>query len=199
LRALADEHGLLLIFDEIQTGVGRTGTLFAYEQMGLAPDIMGIAKGIGGGFPMGACLATEPAAAALTAGTHGSTFGGNPLAMAVGNAVLDEVLAPGFLDEVKRKAGLLRQRLAAVADAHPDIVEQVRGMGLMLGVRIRDGVPLGDVVAAARENRLLTVPAGDNTMRLLPPLTCTDEEIGEAARRLDAACTALEQPARASA
>ena len=200
LRALADEHDLLLIFDEIQTGVGRTGTLFAYEQVGVAPDIMGIAKGIGGGFPMGAVLATEAAAAALTAGSHGSTFGGNPLAMAVGNAVLDEVLAPGFLDEVKRKAGLLRQRLAEVADAHSDVVAEVRGLGLMLGVRIRDGVALNDVVAAARDNRLLTVPAGDNTVRLLPPLTCTDEEIGEAARRLDAACAALEVPAaRASA
>jgi acetylornithine/N-succinyldiaminopimelate aminotransferase len=200
LRALADEHGLLLIFDEIQTGVGRTGTLFAYEQVGVAPDIMGVAKGIGGGFPMGAVLATEAAAAALTAGTHGSTFGGNPLAMAVGNAVLDEVLAPGFLDDVKHKAGLLRQRLAAVADGHPDIVAEVRGLGLMLGVRIRDGVAVGDVVSAARENRLLTVPAGDNTMRLLPPLNCTDEEIGEAAGRLDAACASLEtRAARASA
>jgi acetylornithine/N-succinyldiaminopimelate aminotransferase len=120
--------------------------------------------------------------------------------MAVGNAVLDEVLAPGFLDEVKRKAGLLRQRLAAVADAHPDVIAEVRGLGLMLGVRIRDSVALNDVVAAAREKRLLTVPAGDNTMRLLPPLTCTDEEIGEAARRLDAACAALAaQPERASA
>ena len=199
LRALADEHGLLLIFDEIQTGVGRTGTLFAYEQMGVSPDIMGIAKGIGGGFPMGACLATETAAAALTAGTHGSTFGGNPLAMAVGNAVLDEVLAPGFLDEVKRKAGLLRQRLAAVADGHPEVVAEVRGMGLMLGVRFHDAVPLNDAVAAVRAERMLTVPAGDNTMRLLPPLNCTDEEIGEAVRRLDAACAALEAATGSSA
>ena len=191
LRALADEHGLLLIFDEIQTGVGRTGTLFAYEQTGAAPDIMGIAKGIGGGFPMGACLATEAAAAALTAGTHGSTFGGNPLAMAVGNAVLDEVLAPGFLDEVRRKAGLLRQRLAAVADGHPDVIAEVRGLGLMLGVRFQDAVPVGDAVAAARARGMLTVPAGDNTMRLLPPLNCTEDEIGEAAARLDAACAAL--------
>ena len=200
MRALADEHGLLLIFDEIQTGVGRTGTLFAYQQAGAAPDIMAIAKGIGGGFPMGAVIATEAAAAALTAGTHGSTFGGNPLAMAVGNAVLDEVLAPGFLDDVKRKAGLFRQRLAALADGHPDIVQEIRGLGLMLGVRLRDGVALPDLVAAARAERLLTVPAGDNTMRLLPPLNCTDEEISDAVHRLDAACAALEAPrARASA
>src|SRR5690606_13925743 len=164
LRDICDEHGLLLILDEIQTGVGRTGTLFAHEQMGVTPDIMGVAKGLGGGFPIGAVLATEAAAAPLTAGTHGTTFGGNPLAMAVGNAVLDEILAPGFLDEVKRKAGLLRQRLAAVADTHPEVIDGIRGMGLMLGVRIRDGVQLGDVVAAAREQRLLTVPAGDNTV-----------------------------------
>jgi acetylornithine/N-succinyldiaminopimelate aminotransferase len=200
LRAICDEHGLLLILDEIQTGVGRTGTLFAHQQMGVEPDVMGIAKGIGGGFPMGAVLATEAAAAPLTAGTHGTTFGGNPLAMAVGNAVLDEILAPGFLDEVKRKAGLLRQRLASVADSHPEIISEIRGMGLMLGVRVRDGVALADVVAAAREQRLLTVPAGDNTLRILPPLNCTDEEIGEAAARLDAACARLEAPAeRASA
>ncbi len=195
LRALADEHGLLLIFDEIQTGVGRTGTLFAHEQIGVAPDIMGIAKGIGGGFPMGACLATEHAAAALTAGTHGSTFGGNPLAMAVGSAVLDEVLAPGFLDEVRRKAGLLRQRLAEVADGHPDMIAEVRGLGLMLGVRFHDAVPVGDAVGAARAEGMLTVPAGENTMRLLPPLNCTDDEIGEAVRRLDSACAALEAKA----
>jgi acetylornithine/N-succinyldiaminopimelate aminotransferase len=199
LRTLADEHGLLLIFDEIQTGVGRTGTLFAHEQAGVAPDIMGIAKGIGGGFPMGAVLATEAAAAPLTAGSHGSTFGGNPLAMAVGNAVLDEVLAPGFLEEVARKAGLFRQRLAAVADSHPDIIEQVRGLGLMIGVRVRDGVAQADLVGAARAEHLLTVPAGDNTMRILPPLNCTDDEIAEATRRLDAACAALEAAAGSSA
>ncbi|HET7409329.1 MAG TPA: aspartate aminotransferase family protein [Paracoccaceae bacterium] len=195
LRAIADEHGLLLILDEIQTGVGRSGTLFAHEQMGVTPDIMGVAKGLGGGFPIGAVLATEAAAAPLTAGSHGTTFGGNPLAMAVGNAVLDEVLAPGFLDDVKRKAGLLRQRLASVADTHPEVIAEVRGMGLMLGLRVRDGVQLADVIAAARAQHLLTVPAGDNTMRILPPLNCTDEEIGEAANRLDAACAGLEAPA----
>lgn len=195
LRAIADEHGLLLILDEIQTGVGRTGTLFAHQQAGIEPDVMGIAKGIGGGFPMGAVLATEAAALPLTVGAHGTTFGGNPLAMAVGNAVLDEVLAPGFLDGVKRKAGLFRQRLAAVADSHPDIIEEVRGMGLMIGIRMRDGVALADVAAAARDQHLLTVPAGDNTMRILPPLNCTDEEIGEAAGRLDAACATMEAAA----
>src|SRR5699024_1571027 len=136
LRALADEHGLLLILDEIQSGIGRTGTLFAHEQTGIAPDIIGLAKGLGGGFPISAVLATEAAAAPLTAGSHGTTFGGNPLAMAVGNAVLDEVLAPGFLDEVQRKAGLLRQHLGAVADAHPEVIAEIRGLGLMLGVRM---------------------------------------------------------------
>ncbi len=198
LRKIADDNGILLIMDEIQTGVGRTGTLFAHEQAGVTPDIMGIAKGIGGGFPMGAVLATEAAATPLTAGTHGTTFGGNPLAMAVGSAVIDEVLSPGFLDDVKRKAGLLRQRLASVADSHPEVVAEVRGLGLMLGVRIRDGVALGDVVEAARERHLLTVPAGDNTMRILPPLTCTDDEIVEACSRLDDACAAVEAKSRMS-
>ncbi|HVV95343.1 MAG TPA: aspartate aminotransferase family protein [Hyphomicrobiales bacterium] len=189
LRELCDARGLMLVFDEVQTGVGRTGTLFAYEQSGVVPDIMGIAKGIGGGFPMGACLATRHAAQGMTPGSHGSTFGGNPLAMAVGNAVLDVVLAPGFLDEVKRKGLLFKQRLAAVADAYPALVGEVRGVGLMLGIRCV--VPSAEVAAAFRAERLLTVGAGENVLRLLPPLTVTDAEIAEGVARVERALAAL--------
>ncbi len=191
LRRLADEHGLLLILDEIQCGMGRTGTLFAHEQAGFTPDLMGVAKGIGGGFPLGACLATEAAAAGMTAGAHGSTYGGNPLACAVGNAVMDEMLAPGFLDAVKRKAGLLRQRLAGLADSHPGIIAELRGEGLMLGLKLVEGVKNTDLMAAAREQGLLTVPAGDNVLRVLPPLIITEDEIAEGVARLDAACAGL--------
>jgi acetylornithine/N-succinyldiaminopimelate aminotransferase len=191
LRALCDEHGLLLILDEIQCGMGRTGTLFAHEQAGITPDLMGVAKGIGGGFPLGACLATEGAAAGMVAGTHGSTYGGNPLACAVGNAVMAEITAPGFLDEVMRKAGLLRQRLAELADAHSDIIAEIRGEGLMLGVRLHEGTVNGDFVAAGRANGLLTVPAGDNVVRVMPPLNITDEDLAEGVARLDAACRAV--------
>ncbi len=191
IRALCDQHGLLMMLDEVQSGAGRTGTLFAHEQAGYTPDIMGIAKGIGGGFPMGACVATAQAAAGMTAGTHGSTYGGNPLAMAVGNAVIDELTAPGFLDEVKRKAGFLRQRLAELADTHSDLIDDVRGEGLMLGIRWKDTTPVGDAVGAAYAQNMLTVPAGDNTMRVLPPLNCSDADLGEAVNRLDAACQAL--------
>ncbi len=190
LRALCDEKDLLLIYDEVQTGVGRTGKLFAYEWSGAAPDIMSVAKGIGGGFPMGACLATERAAVGMTAGTHGTTFGGNPLAMAVGNAVLDVVLADGFLDHVNRMALLLRQRLAGLADRHPRIIEEVRGQGLLLGLKVR--VPNTDLVAAARDAKLITIGAGNNVVRLLPPLIITDAEISEAVERLDQAASALE-------
>jgi len=197
LRALCDEHGILLILDEIQCGVGRTGTLFAHEQAGITPDLMGVAKGIGGGFPLGACLATEDAAAGMVAGTHGSTYGGNPLACAVGNAVVEEVTAPGFLDEVKRKASLLRQRLAELADAHADIIAEIRGEGLMLGVRLHEGKVNGDFVAAGRGNGLLTVPAGDNVVRILPPLNITDEDLSEGIARLDATCRAVKASAAA--
>jgi acetylornithine/N-succinyldiaminopimelate aminotransferase len=190
LRALCDEKDLLLIYDEVQTGVGRTGKLFAYEWSGAAPDIMSVAKGIGGGFPMGACLANERAAVGMTAGTHGTTFGGNPLAMAVGNAVLDVVLADGFLDHVNQMSLLLRQRLAGLADRHPRIIEEVRGQGLLLGLKAR--VPNTDLVAAARDARIITIGAGDNVVRLLPPLTITDAEISEAVERLDQAASALE-------
>jgi acetylornithine/N-succinyldiaminopimelate aminotransferase len=190
LRALCDEHGLMLIFDEIQTGVGRTGKLFAYEWAGIAPDVMSVAKGIGGGFPMGACLATAEAAKGMTAGTHGSTFGGNPLAMAVGNAVLDVVLGPGFLERVERMGLLMKQRLAELKDRHPAVVAEIRGTGLLLGLRTL--VPNTELVAAARAQNLLTIAAGDNVVRLLPPLIVTEADVGEAMARLDAACTALE-------
>jgi acetylornithine/N-succinyldiaminopimelate aminotransferase len=193
LRDLCDARGLMLVFDEVQTGVGRTGTLFAYEHSGVVPDIMGIAKGIGGGFTMGACLATRHAAQGMIPGSHGSTFGGNPLAMAVGNAVLDVVLAPGFLDEVKRKGLLFKQRLASVADAYPGLVAEVRGEGLMLGLRCV--VPAAEVAAAFRAERLLTVGAGENVLRLLPPLTATDAEIGEAVARVERALAALAEAA----
>jgi len=191
LRELCDEHGLLLIFDEVQTGVGRTGKLFAHEHAGVVPDVMALAKGIGGGFPMGACLATRAAADGMTAGVHGSTFGGNPLAMAVGNAVLDVVLEPGFLEEVAHKGLLFKQKLAAVADAHPDLVSEVRGEGLLVGVKCR--IPNTEVAAAMRDVKLLGVGAGDNVVRLIPPLIVSENELDKAAERLDEALGALEK------
>jgi acetylornithine/N-succinyldiaminopimelate aminotransferase len=197
LRALCEEHGLLLIFDEIQTGVGRTGKLFAYEWMGLAPDIMAIAKGIGGGFPMGACLATAEAAKGMTVGTHGTTFGGNPLAMAVGNGVLDVVLAPGFLQRVEQMGLLLKQRLAELKDRHPAIIADVRGQGLMVGIKTH--VLNTDFIDAARDEKLILIGAGDNVARMLPPLIITEAEIGEAMNRIDAACTRLEAELQAMA
>jgi len=191
LRELCDEHGLLLVFDEVQTGIGRTGRLFAYEWSGVTPDILASAKGIGGGFPIGACLATAEAAKGMTPGTHGSTFGGNPLAMAVGQAVLDVILADGFLEDVQRKGLFFKQRLAAVVDAHPDLVAEVRGEGLLVGVRCK--VPVAEVGAAMRDQDLLGVGAGENVIRLLPPLIVSEAELDEGTRRLDAALTALEQ------
>jgi acetylornithine/N-succinyldiaminopimelate aminotransferase len=190
LRELCDEHGLMLIFDEIQTGVGRTGKFFAYEHYGVAPDIMSIAKGIGGGFPMGACLATEEAASGMTLGTHGTTFGGNPLAMAVGNAVLDVILAPGFLDHVQKTALRLRQSLAQLKDQHPQVIEEIRGEGLMLGLKLK--TPNTDFVAQARAAGLLVVAAGDNVVRLLPPLIIGESEVAEGVARLDKAAGAVE-------
>jgi len=189
LRELCDEHGLMLIFDEIQTGVGRTGKFFAYEHYGVAPDIMSIAKGIGGGFPMGACLATEEAASGMTLGTHGTTFGGNPLAMAVGNAVLDVILAPGFLEQVQKTALRLRQSLAQLKDQHPDVIEEIRGEGLMLGLKLK--TLNTDFVAQARAAGLLVVAAGDNVVRLLPPLIIGESEVAEAVARLDKAAGAV--------
>ena len=190
LRALCDQQGLLLIFDEIQTGIGRTGKLFAYEWTGVTPDIMAIAKGIGGGFPLGACLATVEAAKGMTLGTHGSTFGGNPLAVTVGNAVLDVILEPCFLKEVERKGLLLKQRLAELKDRHPGVIAEVRGSGLMMGLRTL--VPNTEFIAAARAQKLILIGAGDNVARLLPPLIITDADIAEGINRLDAACAAME-------
>lgn len=190
LRAFCDEHDLLLIFDEVQTGVGRTGAFFAGERAGVSPDIMSIAKGIGGGFPMGACLATREAAKGMVVGSHGTTFGGNPLAMAVGNAVLDVVLEPSFLDRVAQAGLGLKQRLAELQDRHPSVISEIRGDGLMLGLRC--AVPNGDLVAAARQHHVLVIAAGDNVVRLLPPLVISDNEISEAVRRLDAACFDIE-------
>jgi acetylornithine/N-succinyldiaminopimelate aminotransferase len=197
LRALCDEKGILLLLDEVQTGMGRTGRLFAHEWAGITPDIMAVAKGLGGGFPVGACLTTEATGAAMTAGSHGSTFGGNPLAMAVGNGVLDVMLAPGFLDHVAAMGLRLKQRLAALKDEHHTIIEEVRGQGLMLGLKCK--VPNLDLVQALREQRMLTVQAGDNVVRLLPPLIVDETEINAASAKLNAACVALERVARAGA
>lgn len=191
LRDLCDQTGALLIFDEVQCGMGRTGRLFAHEWAGVTPDIMMVAKGIGGGFPLGAVLATEAAASGMTAGTHGSTYGGNPLAMAVGNAVMKIVADDDFLAEVNRKAGAFRQKLEGLVAAHPDVFEAVRGQCLMLGLKCK--ATNTDVVAAAYGETLLTVPAADNVIRLLPPLTITDDEIAEAVTRLDRAAQAVER------
>ena len=190
LRALADETGVLLILDEVQCGMGRTGRLFAHEWAGVAPDIMMVAKGIGGGFPLGAVLATEDAASGMTAGTHGSTYGGNPLGCAVGIAVMNHVAHPAFLAEVNRKAGALRQKLEGLVAAHPEVFESVRGQGLMLGLKCVAANT--DVVTAGYGACVITVPAADNVVRLLPPLNITDEEIAEAVTRLDAAARAVE-------
>ena len=189
LRDLCTEQGILLILDEVQCGVGRTGKLFAHEWAGIIPDIMMVAKGIGGGFPLGAVLATEDAASGMTAGTHGSTYGGNPLGCAVGCAVMGIVSEPEFLSEVNRKAGLLRQKLEGLVASHPDVFESVRGSGLMLGLKCK--VAPVDFVNAGYGEEVLTVPAADNVVRLLPPLNITDDEIAEAVTRLDRAATTL--------
>ncbi len=187
LREICDAAGVLLILDEVQCGVGRTGRLFAHEWAGITPDIMMVAKGIGGGFPLGAVLATQEAAGGMTAGTHGSTYGGNPLACAVGCAVMDVVNTPEFLDAVNRKAGMLRQKLEGLVAAHPDVFEGVRGAGLMLGLKCK--AVNADVVRAGYDNEVITVPAADNVVRLLPPLTISEDEIAEAVARLDAAAS----------
>lgn len=185
LRDLCDEHGILMMLDEVQCGVGRTGKLFAYEWAGITPDIMMVAKGIGGGFPLGAVLATQNAASGMTAGTHGSTYGGNPLACAVGGAVMDIVSDDAFLAEVNRKASLLRQKLEGLVASYPDVFDSVRGLGLMLGLKCK--ATNTDVVAAGYAQNLLTVPAADNVIRLLPPLNISDEDIDNAVQKLDAA------------
>ncbi len=193
LRALADEKGILLLLDEVQTGVGRTGRLYAHEWAGITPDIMATAKGLGGGFPIGACLMTEAVGSAMTAGSHGSTFGGNPLAMAVGNAVLDVVLEDGFLDHVANMGLRLKQRLAALKDEHGEIIEEVRGQGLMLGLKCK--LPNQKLLEALRARKMLSVQAGDNVVRLLPPLIIGEAEIELAATTLDDACVALKRDA----
>lgn len=197
LRELCDKHGLLLALDEVQTGIGRLGELFGYQKIGVTPDVMGLAKGLGGGFPIGAVLATAEAAKGMTPGTHGSTFGGNPLACAAGNAVLDVVLKPGFIDHVKHAELLFRQWLAALKDRYPSVIAEVRGEGLLIGLKAV--VPNGELSDAARKEKLLTVGAGDNVVRLVPPLIVSDAEITDAVERLDRACAAIVKAQAASA
>ncbi|TPV98454.1 MAG: Succinylornithine transaminase/acetylornithine aminotransferase [Beijerinckiaceae bacterium] len=190
LRDLCDEHGLLLLFDEVQTGVGRTGKLFAYELFSVPPDIMAVAKGIGGGFPLGAFLSTREAGRGMTAGTHGTTYGGNPLAASIGNAVLDVVLAPGFIEHVGLMGARLKQGLAGLQERHGGIISGIRGEGLMQGIALR--VPVNDFAAAARAEGILVIPAAENVARLLPPLIIGEAEISEALARFEAACLRLE-------
>ena len=195
LRDLCDQHGLLLIFDEVQTGIGRTGNLFSYERSGIAPDIMALAKGIGGGFPMGACLATIEAGKGMVAGSHGSTFGGNPLAMAVGNAVLDLVLAEGFLQQVGLLSLIARQRLAEIKDMYPNVIDAVRGEGLMLGIKTH--VANSEVVSALLRQNMLAVGAGDNVVRLLPPLNIDEATLSEGLNRIERACAEIDADIKA--
>jgi acetylornithine/N-succinyldiaminopimelate aminotransferase len=189
LRELCYQHGLMLVFDEVQSGMGRTGELFAYQRTGVTPDIMSLAKALGGGFPVGAVLATDDAAKGMTAGTHGSTFGGNPLAMSAVNATLDVMLAPGFFEHLQRIALVFKQRLAEIKDRYPSLVAEVRGEGLLVGLRML--VPAGELVDATRAENMLTVGAGDNVVRLLPPLIVTEQEIAEGVARLDRALARL--------
>jgi acetylornithine/N-succinyldiaminopimelate aminotransferase len=181
----------LLVFDEIQTGFVRSGEMFAYERSGVKPDVMAIAKALGGGFPVGACLATTEASKGMTVGTHGTTFGGNPLAMAVGNAALDIMTDPEFLDRVRKNALLLKQRLAELKDRYASVIAEVRGEGLLIGLRM---IPqASEMVDELRAEKMLTVGAGDNVVRLLPPLIIGEEEISEAVARIDRACARLAQ------
>jgi acetylornithine/N-succinyldiaminopimelate aminotransferase len=196
LRQLCDEKGLLLAFDEVQTGMGRTGDLFAHRRTGVTPDVMSLAKALGGGFPIGAVLATADAASGMGPGSHGSTFGGNPLAISAANAVLDVMLKPGFFDHVQKMSLLLKQKLASVIDRHPDVVTEIRGEGLLIGIKAV--VPSGDLVAALRNEKLLTVGAGDNVVRFLPPLIVTEAEIEDGVGRLERACIALSGNKRAA-
>ena len=189
LRRLCDQHGLLLVFDEVQTGIGRTGELFAYQRCGVAPDIMALAKALGGGFPLGACLATSEAAKGMTTGTHGSTFGGNPLAMAAANALLEVVLADGFLEHVRRVSLVLKQKLAEIKDRYPTIIAELRGEGLLVGLRAV--VPSAELVDELRAEKMITAAAGDNVVRFLPPLIVSEEEVAEAVRRLERACARI--------
>ena len=187
VRDLCDRHGLLLVFDEIQCGMGRTGRLFAFEWAGVRPDVLALAKGIGGGFPLGACLASEEAASGMTPGAHGTTYGGNPLAMAVGHAVLDVMLAPGFLDEVREKAAHLERALRRLVEEEGDLVLELRGRGLMRGLKLAPALESRAFAEAAVNDGILVAPAGDNVIRLLPPLTISDDEIDEGLARLKTA------------
>ncbi len=196
LRQICDEHGLLLAFDEVQTGIGRLGEMFGYQKFGVTPDVMALAKGLGAGFPIGAVLATDEAAKGMTPGTHGSTFGGNPLAVAVGNAVLDEVTKPGFLDHVRSIALLFKQRLAEIKDRHPSVISEVRGEGLLIGLKCE--IPNSEVIDAFRAEKLLAVGAGDNVARLVPPLIVTEVEVADAIARVDRACVAIERAREAA-
>jgi acetylornithine/N-succinyldiaminopimelate aminotransferase len=189
LRELCDQHGLLLAMDEVQTGMGRTGDLFAYKRLGVTPDVMSLAKALGGGFPIGAVLASASAAAGMAPGSHGSTFGGNPLAVAAANAVLDVMLKPGFFDHVQKMSLLLKQKLASVVDRYPSVLSEVRGEGLLIGVKAV--VPSGDLVAALRDQKLLTVGAGDNVVRFLAPLIVTEAEIDQSIQSLEHACAVM--------
>ncbi len=193
LRRLCNQHDILLIFDEVQTGLGRTGRMFAYEWSAIAPDLMALAKGIAGGFPMGACLATARVAGAMAPGTHASTFGGNPLACAAANGVLDVLLADGFFDQVQAVSGRLRDELERLAKTFPAIVDEVRGKGLMLGLRLNDELVAADVVNRLLKRNLLTVPAGDNVLRLLPPLIIGAQEIDEAISTLEEMLRTLDE------
>lgn len=193
LRELCDEHGLLLIYDEVQCGAGRTGKVWAHEWAGSAqPDIMAVAKGVGGGFPMGACLTTDAAGAHMVVGTHGSTFGGNPLAMAVGNVVYDELTRPGFMDEVVDISNKLRQALSGLADEHSDKVEELRGRGLLIGLKLKDGYGNRTLVGKARDHHLLMGAAGDNVARMAPPLIINEDHVREAVSALDKALGELQ-------
>ncbi|HXQ68089.1 MAG TPA: aspartate aminotransferase family protein [Alphaproteobacteria bacterium] len=197
LRQVCDEFGLLLFLDEVQCGMGRTGKLFAHEWAGIKPDVLSTAKALGGGFPIGALLATEKAAVGMTAGTHGSTFGGNPLAMAVANAVLDVMFADGFLDQVAEKGERLGRRLTALVKARPRVFSELRGMGLMRGLKCVDGVTAADIVARLRDRGLLTVGSGDNVVRIMPPLIVEDHHMEEAVAILEGATEEIE-PAKAA-
>jgi acetylornithine/N-succinyldiaminopimelate aminotransferase len=197
LRQLCDEHDLLLILDEVQTGMGRTGKLFAYEWSGITPDIISLAKGLGGGFPVGAVLATAEAAKGMTPGTHGTTFGGNIMSMTAGNAVLDVMLEPGFFDGVQKRSSYFMQQLVMLKDRYPEVIEDVRGQGFLMAVKTK--IPNTEFQATLRDEHMLGVLAGDNTLRLIPPLTVPEKDIVDGIRRLEAACQKLQDKSKAAA
>ena len=189
LREVCDKYGLLLFFDEVQSGIGRTGHLFGHQHFGVVPDIVALAKGLGGGFPVGACLATFDAAVGMTAGTHGSTFGGNPMAMTVANTVLETLLERGYLEQIQKTGTFLMECILNVATSYPDLISEVRGVGMMLGIKCVN--PAQEMVTACRNAGLLTVPAGDNVVRLLPPLIIDTSHVEEAVDMVNSACKAM--------